>query len=79
MDTSLRQIREGRGAKLEEYASQVGVDASLLSRIERGLVASLDLNVAFRIAEVYGVPVENLRPLGRRMRSDEPAVAGAAR
>lgn len=53
-------IREEAGATLGDWAPEIGVSSSTLSRIERGYFTRLDLAVALRIARVYGVPVERL-------------------
>ncbi len=54
----LREIRETRGHRLSDYAERLGVDRGQLSRIERGLIGSLDVGMAWGISRVYGVPLE---------------------
>lgn len=60
----LRKIREGRqaldgsGHTQEEYAARLGVSQGHLSKIERGLVESMDVELAWAISRVYGVPME---------------------
>lgn len=67
-EIDLRAIREERGAMLEDYADKLGISLSHLSRIERGLLSSLDIATALRIASLYGIEVERLSHLGREAR-----------
>jgi transcriptional regulator with XRE-family HTH domain len=59
--SSLRTIRTKRKASLASYAKKVGVSIGQLSRIERGLIGSLDITTALRISDVYGLPLEAWR------------------
>lgn len=52
--TPLRAIREARGLGLRRVARETGIDASHLSRIERGL-AMPSLAVLKRLAAVLGL------------------------
>lgn len=64
--TRLREIREQRRrdgdaeATLERYAERLGVSISQLSRIERGFVGRLDLDVWIAISKLYGVELDSL-------------------
>lgn len=54
----LRPIREQRQKLLAEYADRLGITEGHLSRIERGLVESIPVELAWGIRRVYGVPLK---------------------
>lgn len=57
----LRPAREKAGATLADFAERVGISVPQLSRIERSLVAGIDLDTAYAIHQVYRVPLASLR------------------
>lgn len=54
----LRSIRERRGLSLEAMGVECNVSAAYLSRVENGLIRSMDIQRANRIAKGYGVEME---------------------
>jgi transcriptional regulator with XRE-family HTH domain len=71
----LRRIRQRRRAKspgaaeshsLASYAKRLGVTEGHLSRIERGLVPTIPVELAWGLHRVYGVPLKSFdRGVGR--------------
>lgn len=55
----LRELRRQRGQSLREAASDLGIDSSQLSRLERGERA-LSRDVAERLSAYYDVPNEQI-------------------
>ena len=58
---SLRSARVNAGLKQSEAAERLGVTNWLLSRYERGM-RDVSLKVAWRMSEVYGLPLTALNP-----------------
>lgn len=56
----LQRLREAKGHSIRGLAAEARVDATALSRIERGLVASPDPRTLYRLAEALDVEVANL-------------------
>lgn len=56
--TKLRSKREALGETLDQAAAAIGCDASHLSRIERGLIETISVDLALRIRERFDIPVE---------------------
>jgi transcriptional regulator with XRE-family HTH domain len=62
MSVDLRTERLNRGLSLQEAAETIGVEASVLSRAERGDTTPTPGN-AFKIATFYGRKVTEVWPL----------------
>lgn len=82
----LRRLRIHRGLSLQQAASDIGVSASALSMIERGLRAGSE-NGLLRLAQLYGADPDAVQLAGGRVPRwvaatlrDEPeaAASGAA-
>ena len=58
---SLRSARVNAGMKQTEAAERIGITSWLLSRYERGM-RDVTLKVAWRMSEVYGLPLTALNP-----------------
>lgn len=72
----LREIRESNKWTLEEMASKLSTTKQALSRYERGERIP-KITVAARIADVLGVPLEEL--VGYEYHAEEPTFEDAAR
>lgn len=70
MSIDLRADRLNRGLSLRDAADKIGVEASILSRVERGDSTPTPSN-AFKIASFYGYKVTEVWPL-------EPTTGAAA-
>ncbi len=57
---TIRQLREERGLTQGRLASYAGIDQSYLSKIENGLIGSVGVEIAGRIAHSLGVTVDYL-------------------
>jgi putative transcriptional regulator len=68
----LRRHREERGLTQEDLADRVGVTRQTIISIERGRYRP-SIELALRLARLFGVPVETLFEL------DEPARSGKER
>lgn len=53
----LKQLRNNKNLTLAEAASEIGTDASNMSRIERGL-QNLSLEMAKKLSGLYGVSID---------------------
>lgn len=60
----IRQIRWKKGVKLEELGAKVGLTAAAMSRYELGQ-RKISVELAARIAEALGVPIQALLPRER--------------
>src|SRR5256885_760487 len=56
----LRHAREQRGLSIRGLASEAGVDASGLSKVERGLVTAPDPRWLGKVAQVLGIETTDL-------------------
>ena len=56
---SIRSVRESRGVTQAELARRIGVTRQTLIAIEQGRY-SPSLEVAFQIARVFGVPLDDV-------------------
>jgi transcriptional regulator with XRE-family HTH domain len=56
----VRELREAKGLSVRGLAAQANVDATWLSRIERGIYSSPDPRSLWRLAQALGVEVEEL-------------------
>jgi transcriptional regulator with XRE-family HTH domain len=65
----LRELREQQGSSLRTAASELGVDPSYLSRLERGEKPSSE-QVLRRAAQLYDVPEEMLALAEGRLPDD---------
>ncbi len=65
----LRTLRESQGRSLRSVASEVGIAASQLSRLERGERSYTD-SVGRRLAAYYNIPLELLDLLEGRIPPD---------
>jgi transcriptional regulator with XRE-family HTH domain len=54
----LRAKREAMGLSLDEAAAELGISGSQLSRIERGLVESVDVAFALQAKRRFGIAVD---------------------
>lgn len=60
----IRLAREGKGLSLQDVAEAWGVNKSFVGAIEAG-DKSVPLDRSFRLAEILGVPVDQLVPADR--------------
>ncbi|MEM1203291.1 MAG: helix-turn-helix transcriptional regulator [Acidobacteriota bacterium] len=60
MDTPLREARNRLGLRLHEMAEVAGLSMAYLSKLERGLVSSVDLRDARRLARAYDVTLDEV-------------------
>lgn len=60
----IRQLRWKKGMKLEELGEKVGLTAAAMSRYELGQ-RKISVELAARIAEALGVPMQALLPTER--------------
>lgn len=60
--TILGDVREAKGLSLRAVSEKVGVSIRELSRIERGISSQPRLDVARKIAAVYGSTIDELWP-----------------
>ena len=60
----IRQLRWKKGVKLGELGAKVGLTAAAMSRYELGQ-RRISVELAARIAEVLGVPIQALLPTER--------------
>lgn len=58
MNVRLKELRLARNLSQESLAEMVGIDRSMLSKIENG--ASCSMRVALNIAKTLGTTVEHL-------------------
>jgi transcriptional regulator with XRE-family HTH domain len=56
----LRSLRDTRGLSLREVEKKTGVSNAVLSQIESGQVKRPSPNTLFKLAELYGVPYDDL-------------------
>ena len=73
----LRELREQRGVSREQVAAVAGTSLATVMRLEAG-TAMPRIDVAQRIAEYFGVPVESIewgQPPDANAGKDQPAVA----
>ena len=54
----LRSLRKERGLSLRESADLLCISAAWLSRVERGHLDDITVDLAFKIRDVFGLPVE---------------------
>lgn len=64
--TRLRTIRKSRGLTLAESAKLLGLSEAWLSRVERAHIDSISVDLAFRIQDVFGIPIETWRAKDRK-------------
>jgi transcriptional regulator with XRE-family HTH domain len=57
---TLRTLRETKGWDQQTFAQHAGVDASVVSRLERGLQTDLKVSVLVRLAQALGVSLDLL-------------------
>ncbi len=57
---TLRTLRETKGWDQHTFAQQAGVDASVVSRLERGLQNDLKVSVLVRLAQALEVSLDSL-------------------
>lgn len=57
----IRELREARGMTLKQLAELVGLDLSMVSKIERGQ-RGLEINRALAFARALGVRLDDLVP-----------------
>lgn len=82
----LRARRLELGLTLEAFAERAHCSLSYLSRIERGLVTDIHYGVAVGIAEVLGIPIEEIPRLielgrleGQSAHAEHDATEGGSR
>jgi transcriptional regulator with XRE-family HTH domain len=57
---TLRTLRETKGWDQQTFAQHAGVDASVVSRLERGLQTDLKVSVLIRLAQALEVSLDAL-------------------
>lgn len=70
MKTKLRELRTARGLTQQQLAAQVHVSARTILSIEKGQY-SPSLMLAYRMARVFGVTVEQLCCLEENLQREE--------
>lgn len=61
----LRKIRKEKGLTQVELASIAGVDATVISRIESGVIARPAWETVARLSKALGVSPEKIFPVGK--------------
>jgi transcriptional regulator with XRE-family HTH domain len=54
----LKSLREARGWSLRAAADEIGTDQGTLSKIERGRWVRMDVSLAIRIRDAFGIDLE---------------------
>lgn len=64
--TNVKALRRARGISLRNLAQKTGVSVSILSRIESGATDAVKLSSARKLAEFFGVRLDDLlaQPVG---------------
>lgn len=60
MRVVIKEIREKSGITLEELADEIGVEMSVISRLEENKLATCNAQILTRIADVLGVQVSEI-------------------
>lgn len=63
----VRHRREELGLNQTELAARAEISPSYASMIERGERTSISPAIAFRLAQVFGIGVDDLRRVGPRL------------
>jgi len=70
LSTLLRTARRDREVNLRDLATEVGVSASYLSRIESGEHVRISGSTLEKLAEVLGLPVDDVYRAAERLPPD---------
>ena len=57
---SLHKVRQEKGEKIEVVAGNIGIDHSVISRIENGRYEGLSIKLLSKITTYYGIDLADL-------------------
>jgi transcriptional regulator with XRE-family HTH domain len=60
MGHRLHRVRMARNEKLTAVASSIGVSHAVVSQIENGRYKGLSVQLLYRLAEYYGIPIDRI-------------------
>jgi transcriptional regulator with XRE-family HTH domain len=69
----VQRFRRAAGLTQQEFAEQTGVSLAFVTALERGARRGVSLEVAYRMSQVLGVPVDRLAYIADAARRDREA------